>query len=42
MTLETWKQRARALKRDTCALYLTARDPRVPWYTKALALGVVG
>jgi uncharacterized membrane protein YkvA (DUF1232 family) len=42
MTLETWKRRARVLKRDTYALYLAARDPRVPWYTKALALGVVG
>jgi uncharacterized membrane protein YkvA (DUF1232 family) len=42
MTLEVWRQRARRLKRDTYALYLAARDPRVPWYTKALALGVVG
>jgi len=42
MKLEAWKQRARALKRDTYALYLAARDPRVPWYTKALALCVVG
>lgn len=42
MTLDSWKQRARRLKRDTYALYLAARDPRVPWYTKALALGVVG
>jgi uncharacterized membrane protein YkvA (DUF1232 family) len=42
MTLEVWKQRARRFKRDTYALYLAARDPRVPWYTKALALAVVG
>jgi uncharacterized membrane protein YkvA (DUF1232 family) len=42
MTLEVWKQRARGFKRDTYALYLAARDPRVPWYTKALALAVVG
>jgi uncharacterized membrane protein YkvA (DUF1232 family) len=42
MKLEAWKQRARALKRDTYALYLAARDPRVPWYTKAPALCVVG
>jgi len=42
MTLDSWKQQARRLKRDTYALYLAARDPRVPWYTKALALGVVG
>src|SRR5947209_11951182 len=42
MMLEAWRRRARGLKRDTYALYLAARDPRVPWYTKALALGVVG
>ena len=28
---------ARALKRDVGALYLAARDPRVPWYAKAAA-----
>ena len=42
MALEAWKRRARGLKRDTYALFLAARDPCVPWYTKALALGVVG
>lgn len=26
-----------SLKRDAIALYLAARDPRVPWYGKALA-----
>jgi uncharacterized membrane protein YkvA (DUF1232 family) len=31
---------ARAVKRDAHALYLTARDPRVPWHAKALAIGV--
>ena len=36
------KERARALKRDAHAVYLAARDPRVPWYAKALALGVAG
>jgi uncharacterized membrane protein YkvA (DUF1232 family) len=36
-----WKARARALKRDTYALYLACRDPRVPWYAKALAGAVV-
>ena len=29
-----------SLKRDGHALYLAARDPRVPWYAKALALAV--
>jgi uncharacterized membrane protein YkvA (DUF1232 family) len=26
------------MKRDTLALYLASRDPRVPWYSKALAM----
>jgi uncharacterized membrane protein YkvA (DUF1232 family) len=39
--LDGWKARARALKRDTYALYLACRDPRVPWYAKALAAAVV-
>ena len=30
------------IKRDVHALYLAARDPRVPWYAKALALAVAG
>ncbi len=32
------KEWARSLKRDVLAVYLAARDPRVPWYAKALAL----
>jgi uncharacterized membrane protein YkvA (DUF1232 family) len=31
---------AREIKRDVHALYLAARDPRVPWYAKAVALAV--
>lgn len=34
MTLREW---ARSLKRDIVALWLAARDPRVPWYAKAVA-----
>jgi uncharacterized membrane protein YkvA (DUF1232 family) len=34
------KEWARALERDAHAVYLAAFDPRVPWYAKALALGV--
>lgn len=34
---KTW---ARAIKRDVVALWLAARDPRVPWYAK-LAAGAV-
>ena len=32
------KQWARTVERDALAVYLAARDPRVPWYAKALAL----
>jgi len=34
------KEWARAIKRDVHTVYLAARDPRVPWYAKALALCV--
>jgi uncharacterized membrane protein YkvA (DUF1232 family) len=33
---------ARLIKHDVHALYLAARDPRVPWYAKALAALVAG
>jgi uncharacterized membrane protein YkvA (DUF1232 family) len=33
--LKSW---ARTMKRDTLALYLAARDPRVPWHAKAMAM----
>mgnify|MGYP001159251287 CR=1 FL=1 len=36
-SLKTW---ARSLKRDVVALYFSARDPRVPWYAKAVAAAV--
>jgi uncharacterized membrane protein YkvA (DUF1232 family) len=35
------RRRAGALKSATYALYLAARDPRTPWYARALALAVV-
>lgn len=38
--LDRLKKWARSLKRDSHALWLAARDPRVPWYAKALALAV--
>jgi uncharacterized membrane protein YkvA (DUF1232 family) len=38
--LDRMKQWARTIKRDAHALYLAARDPRVPWYAKGLALAV--
>ena len=35
--LDRVKQWARAIKRDVVALWLAARDPRVPWHAKAVA-----
>jgi uncharacterized membrane protein YkvA (DUF1232 family) len=35
--LNRLRQWARALKRDVVALAFAARDPRVPWYAKAVA-----
>ena len=32
------KEWARAITRDVHALHLAARDPRMPWHAKALAL----
>lgn len=40
--IEQAKQWARIVKRDVHALYRAGRDPRVPWYAKALALCVAG
>lgn len=34
------KMWARDLKRDVVALWLAARDPRVPWYAKAFCAAV--
>jgi uncharacterized membrane protein YkvA (DUF1232 family) len=35
--LKAW---ARNLRRDSHAIYLASRDPRVPWYAKTLAIAV--
>lgn len=35
--LRAW---AKALKRDAHAVWLAARDPRTPWYARALAIAV--
>lgn len=37
MRLQSAKDWARRVKRDLLALWLAARDPRVPWYAKAVA-----
>jgi uncharacterized membrane protein YkvA (DUF1232 family) len=38
---ERVRQWARAVKRDVHALYLAARDLRVPWYAKLASVAVV-
>jgi len=38
--LSSVKLWARNLKRDSYALYLASRDPRVPWYAGALAAAI--
>jgi uncharacterized membrane protein YkvA (DUF1232 family) len=40
--LQRWYKWARLIKRDAHALYLAARDRRVPWYAKAVAIAVAG
>jgi len=39
--LERLKSHARALKNEALAVYLAAKDPRTPWYAKALIFFVV-
>ena len=36
-SLRAW---ARSVKRDVLALWIAARDPRTPWYAKAVAMAV--
>jgi uncharacterized membrane protein YkvA (DUF1232 family) len=38
---DRWRRRARRLKQEVLALSLACRDPRVPWYAKALAAALV-
>ena len=38
---DRWRDRVRALKRDVVAIALAIRDPRVPWYAKAVGVCVV-
>jgi uncharacterized membrane protein YkvA (DUF1232 family) len=39
--LQSLKARARALRDEAFAVYLAAKDPRTPWYAKALVFFVV-
>jgi uncharacterized membrane protein YkvA (DUF1232 family) len=42
MQKTSWKEKAKKLKTDTYALYLACKDPRVPWYAKALMALIIG
>jgi uncharacterized membrane protein YkvA (DUF1232 family) len=39
--MTTWQERVRDLKRDVVAIAFAMRDPRVPWYAKAVGSCVV-
>jgi len=41
-TIQEWRQKARALNQELRAIYLACKDPRTPWYAKALGVCVVG
>ena len=40
--LDRLKHWARTIKRDAISLWIAARDPRTPWYAKAIAALVAG
>lgn len=39
--ISRWKERAKQMQMDAYAVYLAYRDPRVPWYARIFAAGVV-
>lgn len=39
--MQVLKEKFKQLKRETYAIYLACKDPRVPWYAKVLASCVV-
>lgn len=39
--MQSLKQLARTLKKETWAIYLVSKDSRVPWYARFLAAAVV-
>jgi len=38
--MSAWRNWARSIRRDIVALWIAARDPRVPWYAEAAAAAV--
>jgi uncharacterized membrane protein YkvA (DUF1232 family) len=41
MAFDNWKRRVAGWKREAFVLYHACRDPRTPWYAKALGIAVV-
>ena len=39
--MPSWRERVTQLRQETYTVYLAARDPRTPWYAKALAVSVL-
>jgi uncharacterized membrane protein YkvA (DUF1232 family) len=39
--MQSLKEFARKLKKETYAIYLASKNPKVPWYARLLAAGVV-
>ena len=39
--MPAWRDRVEYLKQETYTIFLAARDPRTPWYAKALAVSVL-
>jgi uncharacterized membrane protein YkvA (DUF1232 family) len=42
LNINSWRIKAKGLKSEIHALYLAARDPKTPWYAKALAVFIIG
>jgi uncharacterized membrane protein YkvA (DUF1232 family) len=40
--LKSWREKAGKLKTEIHTLYLAYKDPRVPWYAKALIAALIG
>ncbi|HEY9694572.1 MAG TPA: DUF1232 domain-containing protein [Oculatellaceae cyanobacterium] len=40
--MQEWQQKIRQLKKEIFAIYFACKHPKVPWYTKILAVCVVG
>lgn len=37
-----WKEKAKQLRNEITVLYRASKDPRLPWYAKALMVVIIG